>query len=68
MADMETATAPVASGEDRGALFAYVVPEPVSAGRGRSVLVPLVSRRVEGRRELLYKSGSYERQSAQPNR
>jgi hypothetical protein len=35
-----------------------VVPEPVSAGRGRSVLVPLVSQRVEGRRELLYKSGS----------
>jgi hypothetical protein len=58
MADMETATAPAASGEDRGALFAYVVPEPVSAGRGRSVLVPLVSQRVEGRRELLYKSGS----------
>jgi hypothetical protein len=58
MADMETATAPTASGEDRGALFAYVVPEPVSAGRGRSVLVPLVSQRVEGRRELLYKSGS----------
>ena len=58
MADMETATAPAASGEDRGALFAYVVPEPVSAGRGRSVLVPLVRQRVEGRRELLYKSGS----------
>jgi hypothetical protein len=58
MADMETATAPAASGEDRGALFAYVVPEPVSAGRGRSVLVPLVSERVDGRRELLYKSGS----------
>jgi hypothetical protein len=58
MADMETTTAPAASGEDRGALFAYVVPEPVSAGRGRSVLVPLVSQRVEGRRELLYKSGS----------
>jgi hypothetical protein len=58
MADMETATAPPASGEDRGALFAYVVPEPVSAGRGRSVLVPLVSQRVEGRRELLYKAGS----------
>jgi hypothetical protein len=58
MADMETATAPAASGEDRGALFAYVVPEPVSAGRGRSVLVPLVSQRVDGRRELLYKSGS----------
>jgi hypothetical protein len=58
MADMETTTAPTASGEDRGALFAYVVPEPVSAGRGRSVLVPLVSQRVEGRRELLYKSGS----------
>jgi hypothetical protein len=58
MADMETATAPAASGEDRGALFAYVVPEAVSAGRGRSVLVPLVSQRVEGRRELLYKSGS----------
>jgi hypothetical protein len=58
MADMETATAPAAAGEDRGALFAYVVPEPVSAGRGRSVLVPLVSQRVEGRRELLYRSGS----------
>ena len=58
MTNMETATAPAALGEDRGALFAYVVPEPVSAGRGRSVLVPLVSQRVEGRRELLYKSGS----------
>lgn len=57
LVDMETAMAPPA-GEDRGTLFAYVVSEPVSAGRGRSVLVPLVNQRVEVRRELLYKSGS----------
>jgi hypothetical protein len=47
-----------ATGESRGSLFAYVVPEPVSAGRGRSVLVPLISQQVAGKRELLYKAGS----------
>jgi hypothetical protein len=47
-------TQPVASGEARGALFAYKVAHPVSVARGQSGMVPLLSAKLKGRRELLY--------------
>jgi hypothetical protein len=43
-----------ASGEERGALFQYRVTSPVSVGRGQSAMAPIVSQRVDGRKELLY--------------
>jgi hypothetical protein len=57
-ADMHGSIDVAVSGSDRGALFAYVAQNPVSAGRGRSVLVPLISTPINGERVLLYKAGS----------
>ncbi|MEI6775789.1 MAG: hypothetical protein WCK70_02710 [Chloroflexales bacterium] len=42
------------AGDDRGALFAYHVGHPVSVARGQSAMVPIVSRRLPARRDLLY--------------
>jgi hypothetical protein len=56
--ELEASLAPAAEGEERGALFAYHVPEPVSVGRGQSALVPLVSERVPAERLLLFRAGA----------
>ncbi|MFN3372988.1 MAG: hypothetical protein ACK44M_05400, partial [Chloroflexus sp.] len=42
----------VAEGEDRGALFAYRVTQPVSVGRGKSAMAPIIGAALAGRREL----------------
>ncbi|HWQ16184.1 MAG TPA: hypothetical protein VNL77_25510 [Roseiflexaceae bacterium] len=41
-------------GEERGALFQYRVAHPVTVARGQSAMVPIVSQRLEGHKELLY--------------
>ncbi|NNJ12476.1 hypothetical protein EKD04_019300 [Chloroflexales bacterium ZM16-3] len=41
-------------GDDRGALFAYKVGHPVNVARGQSAMVPIVSKRLPARRDLLY--------------
>jgi len=41
-------------GEERGALFQYRVAHPISVARGRSAMAPIVNRRLDGRKELLY--------------
>jgi hypothetical protein len=58
---LEQSTQPVAQGADRGALFAYRVSTPVSVARGRSAMVPILSQRLEGKRELLYNRTKYAR-------
>ncbi len=52
--DMEESVEVSAMGDDRGALFAYKVGHPVSVARGQSAMVPIVSRRMPARRDLLY--------------
>lgn len=54
MENVERSTKAVSTGEERGALFQYRVAHPVSVARGRSAMVPIVSRRLDGRKELLY--------------
>ena len=54
MAAMERSTQAASTGEERGALFQYRVAHPVSVARGQSAMAPIVSRRLDGRRELLY--------------
>ncbi|MDW8215050.1 MAG: hypothetical protein RMJ55_15960 [Roseiflexaceae bacterium] len=51
---LERSTEATSTGEERGALFQYRVAHPVSVARGRSAMVPIVSRRLDGRKELLY--------------
>jgi hypothetical protein len=53
-AEMEESVAAAATGSERGALFAYRVSHPVSVARGQSAMVPILSRRLPCRRELLY--------------
>jgi hypothetical protein len=53
-AAMEESVQVSAGGEERGALFAYAVQHPVSVARGQSAMVPIVSAKLAGRRELLY--------------
>ncbi len=50
-----------ASGNERGALFAYHITHPVSVARGQSAMVPIVSRRLPARRELLYSGAKHPR-------
>lgn len=50
-----------ASGDERGALFAYHVTHPVSVARGQSAMVPIVSRRLPAQRELLYSGAKHPR-------
>ncbi len=52
--DLEQSTQVNTSGAERGALFAYSTQHPVSVGRGQSAMVPILSQRMEGRRELLF--------------
>jgi hypothetical protein len=51
---VESSTQAAGAGEERGALFQYRVAHPVSVARGQSAMVPIVSRRLKGRKELLY--------------
>jgi hypothetical protein len=51
---LESTTAQASTGEERGALFQYRVAHPVSVARGQSAMVPIVSDRLKGRKELLY--------------
>jgi hypothetical protein len=53
---IESSAAQASTGEERGALFQYRVSHPVSVARGQSAMVPIVSRRLGGRKELLYNS------------
>jgi hypothetical protein len=50
----ESSTQAASAGEERGALFQYRVAHPVTVARGQSAMVPIVSQRLEGRKELLY--------------
>jgi hypothetical protein len=55
-------SAPTASsGEERGALFAYRIDQPVSVARGQSGMVPIVGGKLEGKRELLYNPSKHPR-------
>jgi hypothetical protein len=54
IAEAEAATQAASEGEERGALFQYRVSAPVTVSRGQSAMVPIVSRRTAGRKELLY--------------
>jgi hypothetical protein len=48
-------SAPIqASGDARGALFAYKIDAPVTVRRGESGMVPILSVKTRGERELLY--------------
>lgn len=51
---MSTAVQVTAEGDQRGALFAYHVTQPVSVSRGQSAMVPIMSTRLPARRELIY--------------
>lgn len=59
--DEMASIAPVAEGAAQGALFRYDVREPVSVGRGRSALVPLLNLRTACRRELVYRGAAGEK-------
>lgn len=48
------------AGKERGALFQYDVSMPVTVGRGQSALVPIVSARLPGKRNLIYNCEQYE--------
>ena len=52
--EVEHSAPSVGIGEERGALFQYRVAHPISVARGRSAMVPIVNRRLDGRKELLY--------------
>src|SRR6266545_4054950 len=54
MEAIEASAAPASAGAERGALFQYRVAHPVSVARGQSAMVPIVSQRLGGRKELLY--------------
>lgn len=58
---MTESAAPVAAGEERGALFAYRVTQPVSVGRGKSAMAPILGATLAGRRELVYNRSRRER-------
>lgn len=58
---MTESAAPVAAGEERGALFAYRVTQPVSVGRGKSAMAPILGATLAGRRELVYNRARRER-------
>ncbi len=45
---------PEVTTEERGALFAYRVTQPVSVGRGQSAMAPIVGVELSGQRELVY--------------
>jgi hypothetical protein len=51
----------ISSGEERGALFAYRIDQPVSVARGQSGMVPIMGGKLEGKRELLYNPSKHPR-------
>jgi hypothetical protein len=51
---VEQSTMPVSVGEERGALFQYLVAHPISVARGQSAMAPIVMQRLAGRNDLLY--------------
>jgi hypothetical protein len=53
-ADAEGSVDITASGSERGALFAYQVGHTVSVARGQSAMVPIISKWLDCRRDLLY--------------
>ncbi|MFQ3663977.1 MAG: hypothetical protein SNJ69_16515 [Chloroflexaceae bacterium] len=58
---LEESVSEGASGDERGALFAYHIIHPVSVARGQSAMVPIVSRRLPAHRELLYSGTKHPR-------
>jgi hypothetical protein len=58
---LEEAAQVAASGDERGALFAYHVEHPVSVARGQSAMVPILSQRLPARRDLLYNGSKHPR-------
>jgi hypothetical protein len=58
---MMQSTQTASSGEERGALFAYRIDQPVSVARGQSGMVPIVGGKLSGKRELLYNSSKHPR-------
>lgn len=54
MGGMAESVQAAATGDERGALFAYHVSHPVSVARGQSAMVPILSSQLACRRELLY--------------
>jgi hypothetical protein len=54
LADLDESAPAQASGEARGALFAYRISNPVSVRRGESGMVPILTVQAVGQRELLY--------------
>ena len=51
---LERAVTPAASGAGLGELFEYAIATPVTVGRGQSAMAPIVSARLDGRKDLLY--------------
>lgn len=52
--DMAAAQVVNTKGEDLGELFQYVIPTPVTVGRGQSAMVPVVSAMLSYQKDLLY--------------
>lgn len=57
---IDASISPIAEGEDQGALFAYRVTQPVSVGRGKSAMAPIIGAALAGRRELVYNQARHE--------
>jgi len=53
---LESSGARAAQGVKVGELFSYEPREPVSIPRGQAALVPIVSKRIAGRRVLVYQA------------
>jgi hypothetical protein len=51
---MAASTMVSTSGKDLGELFQYTIQTPVSVGRGQSAMAPILSSRLEYRKDLLY--------------
>ncbi len=51
---LASAVSVAASGVELGELFAYQIATPVTVGRGQSAMAPIVSARLDCRKELLY--------------
>jgi hypothetical protein len=54
LADMERAVSVKAKGKELGELFQYVIGTPVTVGRGQSAMVPIISAKLDYRKDLLY--------------
>ncbi len=51
---MEESVSIATQGEDLGELFQYEIQTPVTVGRGQSAMVPIVSTRLDPRKDLIY--------------